>query len=302
MTAPVLEFRGVTLRYGRTAALDDVDLAVEPGSVVGLVGRNGAGKTTALRLAHGQLFADGGTVRVFGLDPRRDGVAIRRRAGLLSEETAIYPWMRVGEILDLAAALHPGWDRELARRLASQLELDRRPRVGALSRGQKAKVGLAIAAATKPELLLLDDPTAGLDPLVRREVLEGLLDTMAEHGSTVVYASHLIHDVERVADRIVFLDEGRIRLDAPLADLKREVVRAEAVFESGEPPDGRDLPGRIASRVAGRVLEVEARAGREALERALRERGASSVAFAPLPLEDILIALLRREAKEAAHG
>lgn len=300
MSAPSLVFERVTRRFGKKVALDAVDLRVEPGTVLGLVGRNGAGKTTALRLAMGILWPDAGRIEVLGLDPVVQGLAVRERASLLSEETALYPWMTVGEILEFAAALHPRWDRDLAERTRRNLDLDPKAKIADLSRGTKAKVALVAAVAPRPELLLLDDPTAGLDPLVRREVLDALLDAVVEQGGAVVYASHLIHDLERIADRIAVLDAGRVRLDAPLEQLKARVVRARAVFETDAAPLP-SIPGTLTLDREGRIVTVVAERENGELRAALLGAGASEVEIAPLPLEEILIALLRegRPSKEA---
>lgn len=301
MSTPALAFEGVTRRFGRTLALDRVDLQVAAGSVLGVIGRNGAGKTTSLRLALGTLWPDGGRIRTLGLDPSESRREVATRAALISEESALYPWMTVAETIRFAAALHPRWDPATAKRLQEALELDPRPKVSALSRGTRAKLSLLLAVSPRPELLLLDDPTAGLDPLVRREVLDGILDAVAEEGGAVMYATHLIHDVERVADRIVVLDGGRIRLEGDLDDLKGRIRRARAVFDDGARLVA-DVPGRIQSDADGRVLTVTADAGNGDLERALRAAGAREVTIETLPLEEILVALLKaRPAKEAAH-
>src|SRR5262245_14240677 len=161
MSIPALSFEGVTRSFGRRVALDDVSLRVEPGTVLGLVGSNGAGKTTALRLADGVLFPDRGRIAVLGLDPTKDGREVRTRVSLLSEEASLYPWMRVSEIIRFAAAIHPRFDREHAEKLSARLDLEPLAKIGTLSRGTRAKVALVLAVAARPDLLLLDDPTAG---------------------------------------------------------------------------------------------------------------------------------------------
>jgi ABC-2 type transport system ATP-binding protein len=313
MTAPVIEFRDATRSFGgiagigrRTVALDRFSLAVEAGEVVALVGRNGAGKTTALRLANGVLWPDSGTVRVLGLDPAADGLAVRARVALLSEESALYPWMTVGEILRFGAALAPRWDPRRAGEFVERLALDPRAKIRTLSRGTKAKVALALAVGARPEVLLLDDPTAGLDPLVRREVLEGILAAIHDEGGAVVYASHLIHDLERVADRVVYLDAGRIRLEGSLDALRRRVRRLAAVFAS-DPPDLPHFPGLLDQRADGRTLVVIAEEREDGalaeLSRRLQGLGATHVAIEELGLEEILVAALRHPAgaPEASH-
>jgi ABC-2 type transport system ATP-binding protein len=291
----------VTRRFGSTVALDRLDLAVEPGTVLGLVGRNGAGKTTLLRLAQGILHPDVGRIRALGLDPVSAGIQVRIRASLLSEESSLYPWMTVAEILRFASSLHPRWDASFAEALRGRLALDPAARIRTLSRGTRAKVSLVLAVACRPELLLLDDPTAGLDPLVRREVLEGILEAVPGEGGAVVYASHLVGDVERVADTVALLDAGRLRFHGPLDDLKGRVRRATAVFE-GEAPANAPLPGRIDARADGRILTVVAEGANGDLAAALRALGARDVRIEALPLEEILIAFLREGEKAGRTG
>jgi ABC-2 type transport system ATP-binding protein len=301
MTVPAVVFENVSRRFGKTVALDGVGFAVAPGSVLGLIGRNGAGKTTALRLAVGTLWPDDGRIRVLGLDPVTQRIAVATRVALLSEESALYPWMTIDEIVRFTAALHSRWDKALAGRLAKELDLEPAKRIRELSRGTRAKVALVLAVSARPELLLLDDPTAGLDPLVRREVLDGVLSTVSHEGGAVVYASHLVHDVERVADRVIVLDGGTIRLEGELDDLKARIRRARAVFD-GDAPRGAAIAGAIESLAEGRVLTVTADARDGEFEAALRKLGAREIAIESLPLEEILVALLREgQAKGTAH-
>lgn len=293
MNDQALVMQGVTRRFGKKTALDALDMRVTRGSVLGLVGRNGAGKTTALRLAHGLLYPDSGSIDVLGLDPTTEGRELRSRVALLSEESALYPWMTVKEILRFASALHPRWDPQLASRLQRDLELIPGEKIKTLSRGTKAKLSLVLAAATRPELLLLDDPTAGLDPLVRREVLEGILGGLSDEGAAVVYASHLIHDIERVADNVLFLDEGKAVLEGPVEDLKARIKKVRAVFEEGVPSE-LELPGTIDWSVDGRMLSAVADSPNGDCAAALRRLGATKVEVEPLSLEEILVACLRK--------
>jgi ABC-2 type transport system ATP-binding protein len=242
------------------------------------------------------LWPDSGAIRVLGLDPVRQGLDVRTRASLLSEESALYPWMTVREILAFGGALAPRWDAPLASSLVERLGLEPGARIRTLSRGTKAKVALALAVAARPEVLLLDDPTAGLDPLVRREVLEGILEALPGEGGAVLYASHLINDLERVADRVVFLDAGRIRLEGSIDALKQRVRRLTAVFDEAVPPGVIEgLPeGTLDRRSDGRALSIVADAAHaERVESHLRALGGVRLAWEPLDLEEILIAALR---------
>lgn len=301
MSAAALHFEQVTRRFGSKTAVDRLDLIVEPGSILGLVGRNGSGKTTSLGLAHGLLHPDGGSIRVLGLDPLRDGLELRTRVSLLAEESALYPWMTVREILDFGAALHPNWDNKLAADICDRLKLETKEKIRHLSRGTRAKVALALAVSVRPQLLLLDDPTAGLDPLVRREVLQSVLEAVSDEGGAVVYASHLVHDIERVADNVVFLDAGKKRLEASVEHLKETMRRARAVFENGAPGEIQ-LEGKIDVQADGRVLTVVAEDPGGDLDERLRSLGASEVEVEAISLEEILIAFLRTEiGSEVAH-
>jgi ABC-2 type transport system ATP-binding protein len=294
MSEPALLFEGVRRTFRRRVALESLDLQVAPGEVLGLLGRNGAGKTTSLRLAMGVLHPDRGRLRVLGLDPVKQGVRVRERASLLSEEAALYPWMTVSEILWFAGKLHPRWDAGVARELSERLGLEPDARIRTLSRGTRAKVALVLSVAARPDLLLLDDPTAGLDPLVRRQVLEGILEAVPEEGGAVVYASHLVHDVERIADRVVVLDDGRKVLDEPLDALRDSVRQITAVFEDAAPADAT-VPEALHRRVDGRTLTLVARGNDGDLHAAAAELGATSVEIAPIDLEGILVACLSCE-------
>ena len=292
MSGQVLTFRKVSRRFGSTVALDGLDLNVEPGTVLGLIGRNGAGKSTSLRLALGHLHPDAGDIRVLGHDPVTEGIKVREQVGLMSEEASLYGWMTVREIMTFAAGLHPNWDPAFAESFRKRLDLDPKRKIKDLSRGNKAKVSLVLAVAVRPRLLLLDDPTSGLDPLVRREVLEGVLESVPAEGGAVVYASHLIHDVERIADQVTVLDEGKSILEGDLEKIKARVRRVRAVFEN-EPPEQLTLPGLVSMERENRTLLVVADGANGELEQALQNAGAVNVTVEPLPLEEILVACLK---------
>ncbi|RMG43835.1 MAG: ABC transporter ATP-binding protein [Acidobacteria bacterium] len=293
MTDLAVRFSHVQRRYGRVVALDDVDLEVPRGVVLGLVGRNGSGKTTTLRLISGLLHPDRGKIEVLGFDPVSSGLEVRRRVSYMPEESALYPWMTVDELLRFAGRTHPRWDADLAARLARRLDLPGGARVGTLSRGMRAKAALVAAAACRCELLLLDDPASGLDPLVRREILEAILEAIPAEGGTVVFASHLIQDIERVADHVVLLDGGRVRLQESVERLKAHFRRATAVFADEAPSDPAPLTDLLEWRAEGRTLSLIARSRNGELRSRLRALGATHVDIEPLALEDIVIATLR---------
>ena len=220
MSDAVISVSELTRRFGATTALASVSLAVPRGSVYGLVGANGAGKTTLIKHILGTLRAQTGSVRVFGLDPVADPVGVLSRVGYLSEEHDVPESMRVDEFMRYQRAFYPRWDDGYAEQLRLSFSLDPSARIKTLSKGQKARAGLLAALAHRPELLVLDEPSSGLDPVVRRDILEAIIRTIADEGRTVLFSSHLLDEVERVADHVTMVHEGRIALSAPLGEIK----------------------------------------------------------------------------------
>jgi len=214
----VIQAGGLGKAYRRTWALRDCTLAIPEGRVVGLVGPNGAGKTTLLRLAAGLLAPTCGMISVLGEEPAA-GAAQLARVGFVAQDTPVYARMPVAAHLRLGAWLNPAWDSELARRRIAQVGLDPRQRAGSLSGGERAQLALTLALAKRPELLILDEPVASLDPLARREFLRGLMEAVAEHGTSVVLSSHLVADLERVCDYLVVLVASRVRIAGEVSTL-----------------------------------------------------------------------------------
>src|SRR5438094_129635 len=220
MSDSVITIADLTRRFGDKTALDSVNLSVRRGVVYGLVGANGAGKTTLIKHVLGLLRAESGSVRVFGHDPVADPVAVLSRIGYLSEENDLPGWMRIDELIRYSRAFYPGWDDTYAEELRQAFALDAAAKIKNLSKGQKARVGLLIALAYRPELLVLDEPSSGLDPIVRRDILGAVIRTIADEGRTVLFSSHLLQEVEQVADHVTMISEGTIVLSAPLNEIK----------------------------------------------------------------------------------
>jgi ABC-2 type transport system ATP-binding protein len=217
---PVVAISSLTRRFGDKTALASVSLSMPAGKVYGLVGANGAGKTTLIRHILGLLRAESGSVRVFGHDPVAEPVAVLSRIGYLSEENDLPGWMRVDELIRYSRAFYPAWDDAYAEELRRTFALDLAAKVSSLSKGQKARAGLLIALAYRPELLVLDEPSSGLDPIVRRDILGAVLRTIAEEGRTVLFSSHLLEEVEQVADHVTMISGGRIVLSASLEEIR----------------------------------------------------------------------------------
>src|SRR5512145_2379899 len=220
----VIQVAELTRRFGAKTALNAVSLSMPRGAVYGLVGANGAGKTTLIKHFLGLLRAETGSVRVFGRDPVADPVGVLSRIGYLSEENDLPAWMRVDELMRYSRAFYPNWDDDYADELREAFALDPAAKIKTLSKGQKARAGLVVALAYRPELLVLDEPSSGLDPIVRRDILGAVIRTIADEGRTVLFSSHLLEEVEQVADHLTLIHQGRIVLSAPL-DAVRESHR-----------------------------------------------------------------------------
>jgi len=240
----VIQLEHLSRRYGTKHALNDVSLEVPCAGVLGLVGANGAGKTTLIKHILGLLKAQSGKVRVFGLDPVTNAVPVLGRLGYLSEDRDLPPWITVGELLRYSKAFYPTWDSAYAEQLRNDFQLPSRSRIRTLSKGELAKAGLLVALAHRPELLVLDEPSSWLDPIVRREMLEAIVRAVGEEGRAVLFSSHLLDEIARVSDRVAMLSHGRLVLKGDLHDVleehRRFVVRMPGVAERL-----RGLPGAL---------------------------------------------------------
>ena len=281
----VIETSGLGKRYGRRWALAGCTLAVPAGRVTGLVGPNGAGKTTLLQLAAGLLDPTAGSISVLGERPAGTPAQLAR-VGFVAQDAPVYARLSVAGHLRMGAWLNPGWDDELAGRRISRLGLDLRQRAGSLSGGQRAQLALTLATAKRPELLLLDEPVASLDPLARREFLQDLMETMAEQETSVVLSSHLISDIERVCDYLIVLTASRVRLAGETEELLASHHRL-----TGPRRDDRALPASwdvIEESHAGKQSTLLVRTQEPILDPAWTAR--------PVSLEDLVLAYMSQAA------
>ena len=301
MTAPMIEVDRLTHRYGRRLAVDDLSLSVQPGEVHGLLGHNGAGKSTTIRCLLGLQRARQGATRVFGLDSWKHGVEIRRRAGYVPEDLQFYPWMTVEETLRFVRAFHPTWDDALQDRMAQRLELPLDQRMSELSRGTVAKVALLCATAFHPEALILDDPTSGLDALVRREFLEQVIEVASEEGRAVLFSSHVLDEVERIADTVSIVVAGRKVFERRVDDLKASLRRVRATF-GGDAPEASRLPAAIWSASSGGDATLVVDGFTPDAEAQLRALGATEIVAEPLSLEDAFVAIVSGAKARARAG
>lgn len=254
----VLRLQGVRKVYGSLVVLDDLNLSVRHGEVFGFLGRNGAGKSTAIRMLMGITQSDAGVIEVFGQPLRSDIVKLRQRIGYVAQDQNMYPWMTPRVISRFVRGFYPLWDESRYQKLLSDFELPPKRRIGTFSGGMKAKLALTLALATRPELLVLDEPTAGMDPVARREFLDLVREQMMRDGATTFFSTHLIDEIEAVADRIAIVESGHTIYEGRLDPLRNSIASWSIALDDYTPGS---LPGEFA-RQRLRVLSEGERRGR----------------------------------------
>ncbi|MBN2172312.1 MAG: ABC transporter ATP-binding protein [Candidatus Krumholzibacteriota bacterium] len=289
-----VEFHEITMAYRKgEPVLDGVGFAADGGDVIGLLGRNGAGKTTLLRIAMGMLAPQAGAVRLFGLDPREHPLAVKQRVGYVSEDQILPEFLKVAEVIAMHRQLFPSWDETLERRLCERFAVPPGARIRTLSKGQARQVALLCAVAHRPELLVLDEPAGGLDPAVRREFLETAIQLLNEEGTTILFSSHHMTDVERMAGRVVLLHDAAVLLDNPLDELREGFSLALVPVAAVDGERLRAMPGCLGLREQGGAWRAIVREGPAACrERLAAELGVAEARCQSLPLEEMFIELV----------
>jgi ABC-2 type transport system ATP-binding protein len=292
--SPAIEIKDLVYRYGRAEAVHGFNLTVPRGKCYALFGRNGAGKTTTMKCLLNLLRPKSGSVRVFGLDPRKDEVAVKSRLAYVPDAVAFYPWMSVRDTLNYFAAFRKHWNLKLEAELLERFRLDPKKNVNALSKGQRTQLALMTAVCPEPELLILDEPTSGLDPIVRREFIETVIGAYQEGdpgNRTVFVSTHLITEFEGLIDEFTIMDAGKevVRMNADEAREKYQKIRARF---GGEVPQ-LDLPGALSTRTRGRELEVIVNGGGPAILEMLRARSPEELRTEALSLEEIFTVTLQ---------
>lgn len=285
---PIVAIEKLTRHFDQKVALRNVSLTIPRGGVFGLIGGNGAGKTTLLRHILGMLRAQTGSVRVFGLDPVANPVGVLGKTGYMSEDRNLPNWMKVAELIRYSAAFYPSWDDRFAEELRETFDLDPKALVRNLSRGQRARAGLLVALAHRPELLVLDEPSSGLDPVVRRDILGAIIRTIGEEGRTVLFSSHLLDEVERVADRVAIIHEGQIMLSASMDEIKDSHRRLTLRFEQPM-SQAPNFVGSLACDGQGYEWTYVCNGDSDQLQQAAKALGATVMSDAPLSLDEIFL-------------
>jgi ABC-2 type transport system ATP-binding protein len=293
-TPLAIEISGLGYNYGRAEAVHGFSLKVEPGRCYGLFGRNGAGKTTTMKCLLNLLRPQRGTVRVFGLDPAKAEVEVKRRLAYVPDYVAFYPWMSVRETLDYLASFRTHWNRDIERDLLGRFQLDETQTTGGLSKGQRTQVALIAAICPEPELLLLDEPTSGLDPIVRREFIETVIGAYQEGDPgkrTILVSTHLISEFEGLIDQFTIMDHGRNKISLGADEARDRYKKIRARFPQAAPEV--DLRGVLQLRRNGRELEMVANGEATRLMEQLRGLGPESLTSESLTLEEVFVAALK---------
>jgi ABC-2 type transport system ATP-binding protein len=290
-STPVIEIKNLHRSYGTQDAVNGLSLTVKPGRCYGFFGRNGAGKTTTIKCLLNLLRPTSGTVRVFGLDPQKDEVAVKSRIAYVPDAVAFYPWMTVRDTLNYLAAFRTNWNRDIEADLLKRFGLKQDQKAVSMSKGQKTQLALIGAICPEPELLLLDEPTSGLDPIVRREFIETVIGAYqsGDPGSRTVFVStHLISEFEGLIDEFTIIEQGRelLTMEADAARDRFKKIRARFA----QPPAKFDLPGALNVKQAGRELEILANGSSEELIAKLKTYQPEELQTESLTLEEIFVA------------
>jgi ABC-2 type transport system ATP-binding protein len=291
---PVIEINHLVRNYGRTEAVNGLSLKVAPGRCYGFFGRNGAGKTTTIKCLLNLLRPDCGMVRLFGLDPQTDEVAVKARLAYVPDSVAFYPWMTVRNVLDYLASFRARWARDTERALLGQFRLDERKKAGSLSRGQKTQLALIGTICAEPELLVLDEPTSGLDPIVRREFIETVIGAYQEADParrTVFVSTHLISEFEGLIDEFTIIENGREVMSLESDTARSRYKKIVARFRVDAPL--AQFPAAKVIRRQGRELELTVNGNSEEVLAQLRTLGPEEIRTEALTLEEIFVATLK---------
>lgn len=290
MSEPILEARGLVKLIGGRAILKGLDFDLAPGQVVGLLGKNGAGKSTLMDLALGFALPTEGSCRVFGEDSGRLSAASKARIGFVPQTDELMTLMTGAQHLALTASFHERWDGDLIARLAQEWEVPLDRRIGVMSGGERQKLATLMALGHRPQLLVMDEPASGLDPVARRQFMQAVLDIASDPGRTILYSSHIVSDIERVASHLWILREGEFIWRGELDQMKESVVRLHFLAER-EITAVFTFPGQLSCSVHGRTATAILRDWQPGLINEMERLTGSRIEVEPLGLEDIFLAV-----------
>ena len=292
----VIETHELTKSYGKVDAVRAVSFQVRGGCITGFLGRNGAGKSSTLKMLLGMIKPTAGTGTVCGhrIDDPAQSLLIRRRVAYVGEDKGLYAYFTVGQIIRFTRSFYPDWRAEVEQRLLKAYQLPLRRKVKALSKGMRTKLALLLALSRRPDLLILDEPTEGLDPVSIEELLQALAGVAAE-GTAVFFSSHQLAEVERIADAVLMIDHGRLVLDASLDHVRENYRRVTAGFDTPPPQAELQMPGVERMRTSGRQVALLASRNADAVAELARSLGAVSVEVEPVSLREIFLDTIQRD-------
>lgn len=292
MKTLAIETFELTKKYGnKIEAVKNLNLQVPTGSIYAFLGKNGAGKTTTIRMLLGFLRRTRGNITVVGFDPEKDSIAVRKKIGYVAENQRMYDWMTVNEIIEFCRAFYPSWDFSLQKQLMERSELSGSMRLKDLSTGTYEKVALLLAVCHQPELLILDDPTSGLDPVARREFMQGIIEAFQQREKTVFFSTHIVNEIEQIADWVGIIDKGVLIISQPLDKLKSLVKKIHIVFETDAPEI--NIPGIVWKEKNGREITLVLKDYSSEVLNIINQFKPIGLEVINLTLEEIFVSLVR---------
>lgn len=292
----VIITESLTRYFGRYCAVDRLSIKVPQGAITAFLGRNGSGKTTTIRMLLGMLEPTRGSSSIFGMDSQKLPPEARARIGYLAENHPLYNWMNVKQACEFQSAFYPNWNQKLFDAIIEHFSLRADVKAGSLSRGQRAGLALALTMAPEPELLILDDPTLGLDPVARRAFLESMLYTIRTPGRSILLSSHILPDIERVADHVIILDRATLRADCPIDEFRRRVVQYSLTF-SQNPPALPEIPGLLDVLQTDHMLRITIANAGEHSRKQLETLSPVSIEEHAVSLEDAVTSYMSEHRK-----
>ncbi len=294
VSASVIQTQQLSKSFGKVEAVRQLDLTVQPGRITAFLGLNGAGKSTTIKMLLGMIHPSSGDAKVLGrrISDPTEGVELRRKVAYVSESKRLYDYMTVEQIISFTKSFYPGWRPEVERKLLSDFILPVDRKIRSLSKGMQTKLALLLAFARRPELLILDEPSEGLDPIGIEQMLERLVAHCGE-GTAVFFSSHQISEVERVADHVCLLHQGSLLVDASMDDIRETYSQIELVFPSAPNENALRLAGVQSIKVRGRQITVYVSRDAEVVIERAKALGASSVEASPLSLREIFLETVR---------
>ncbi len=292
-----IEISALKKSFGGRPALDGLDLRVPAGSIFGFLGRNGAGKTTTVKILMGMLTAEHGAASLFGVDVRDNhrNIEARRRIGFVTEDKDLYPYMTVEQVIRFTRPFFPKWRPDLERRYLKMFDLPPRKKVSDLSKGMRSKLMLLLAVSHSAELLILDEPTDGLDPAAVEDVLRELVAIAGAEGTTIFFSSHQLAEVEQIADSVCIIDNGRAIITGVLDDLKTRYQRIQVVLDNGQSPPARWVEGVAHVRQQGRTVSILASHNLDAIVGQIEALPGATLERFPVGLKELFLESVRRD-------